>query len=157
MRYRIILLEYLNNFPNELLIKYLYLFRYLDCPVSSQREEVNIRVQLIKIFLPYLFYCIDGGSEETKTFILRNLEAFISEILVIFEKNCVTESRVGFLLNLMDQVLEDETASDTELCNLVTEILRHGLRVSKICCAEDEDEISLGMGLHYRFSVTYHS
>ena len=120
----------------------------MDCPVSSQREEVNIRVQLIKIFLPYLFYCIDGGSEETKTFILSNLETFISEILVIFEKNCVTKSKVGFLLNLMDQVFEDETTSDAELCNLVTEILRHGLQVSKICCAEDEDEISLGTDKH---------
>ena len=93
---------------------------------------------MIKIFVPYLFYCIDGGSEDTKNFVLKNLETFISELLGIFEKNRVRESRVGFILNLMDQVLEDETISDTELCNLVTEILRHGLQVSKICCAEDE-------------------
>lgn len=72
------------------------------------------------------------------------METFVREILASFERNVTARSRVGFLLNLMDQVLEEEQETEAEFFNLVTVILKHALQVSKICCSEDEQEISLG-------------
>ena len=66
------------------------------------RERVGLQVDLIKHFLPFLFYCIEGGSQQVNAFILTHLQSFIRQIISAFEKNEAGESRVGFLLDLMD-------------------------------------------------------
>ena len=108
------------------------------------REEVGLQVHLIKQFLPYLFYCIEGTSQEINSFVLNHLESFIRQIIATFEKNESCRSRVGFLLDLMDRVLEEEVGEEKEFVAQITEILKHALQVSKVCCTEDEADIVLG-------------
>ena len=117
------------------------------------RERVGLQVDLIKHFLPFLFYCIEGGSQQVNAFILTHLQSFIRQIISAFEKNEAGESRVGFLLDLMDGVLEeDEEINQKEFVAQVTEILKHSLQVSKVCGAQDETDIVLGKYKHKDFN-----
>ena len=118
------------------------------------RERVGLQVDLIKHFLPFLFYCIEGGSQQVNAFILTHLQSFIRQIISAFEKNEAGESRVGFLLDLMDGVLEeDEEINQKEFVAQVTEILKHSLQVSKVCGAQDETDIVLGKYTYINFNV----
>ena len=118
------------------------------------RERVGLQVDLIKHFLPFLFYCIEGGSQQVNAFILTHLQSFIRQIISAFEKNEAGESRVGFLLDLMDGVLEEEEEvemNQKEFVDQVTEILKHALQVSKVCGAQEETDIVLGKYTYIEF------
>ena len=71
-------------------------------------------------------------------------------LLTTIETNLEGDSNIGGFLDLMDRALED-LATGPDLVNIVQDIVKHALNVSKICGREDEEEILLGRVKQFQF------